>query len=91
MATPTMVVLVRVFGVAIFADGPTDNANGTLFEHDYHSNQLRHGGDVAGLADSLDYLQGMGIKGIYIAGSAFMNLPWAADGRQTRKFDDPSY
>lgn len=44
------------------------------------ANQLRHGGDVAGLADSLDYLQGMGIKGIYIAGSALINLPWAFDG-----------
>ncbi|KAL8990136.1 MAG: hypothetical protein Q9169_008200, partial [Polycauliona sp. 2 TL-2023] len=43
------------------------------------ANQLRHGGDIAGLTDSLDYLQGMGIKGIYIAGSAFINLPWQFD------------
>ncbi|KAL9109149.1 MAG: hypothetical protein Q9187_008202 [Circinaria calcarea] len=68
-----------------------DNANGTLFEHDYHSNQLRHGGDITGLVDSLDYLQGMGIKGIYIAGSAFINLPWAADGRAYERIYDPSY
>ncbi|KAL8882053.1 MAG: hypothetical protein Q9198_000876 [Flavoplaca austrocitrina] len=61
-------------------DPSNDDANGTAFEHDHMANQLRHGGDVAGLADSLDYLQGMGIKGIYIAGSALINLPWAFDG-----------
>lgn len=47
-----------------FANGdPTnDNINGTVFEHDLSSNQMRHGGDVSGLVDTLDYLQGMGIK-----------------------------
>ena len=47
-----------------FANGnPTnDNANGTQFEHDVTQTQLRHGGDIKGLQDSLDYLQGMGIK-----------------------------
>lgn len=47
-----------------FANGdPTnDNANGTQFEHDPTQTQLRHGGDIKGLQDSLDYLQGMGIK-----------------------------
>lgn len=39
-----------------------DNANGTQFEHDITQTQLRHGGDIQGLMDSLDYLQGMGIK-----------------------------
>lgn len=43
-------------------DPENDNINGTLFEHDLKSNQMRHGGDVAGLVDTLDYLQGMGIK-----------------------------
>ena len=43
-------------------DPTNDNINGTLFEHDLGSNQMRHGGDVAGLVDTLDYLQGMGIK-----------------------------
>ena len=43
-------------------DPTNDNINGTLFEHDTTSNQLRHGGDLAGLTDSLDYLQGMGVK-----------------------------
>jgi alpha-1,3-glucan synthase len=43
-------------------DPTNDNVNGTLFEHDINSNQMRHGGDVVGLLDTLDYLQGMGIK-----------------------------
>lgn len=43
-------------------DPTNDNINATLFEHDISSNQMRHGGDVAGLIDTLDYLQGMGIK-----------------------------
>lgn len=43
-------------------DPSNDNANGTLFEQDIWGTQLRHGGDVQGLVDSLDYLQGMGIK-----------------------------
>ena len=43
-------------------DPSNDDINGTLFEHDTTSNQLRHGGDLVGLTDSLDYLQGMGIK-----------------------------
>jgi alpha-1,3-glucan synthase len=60
-------------------DPSNDNANGTVFEQDLTSNQLRHGGDLQGLVDSLDYIQGMGIKGIYIAGSAFLNLPWGVD------------
>lgn len=64
-----------------FANGDpsNDNANGTLFEQDITSNQLRHGGDLEGLIDSLDYIQGMGIKAIYIAGSPFINLPWGVD------------
>lgn len=43
-------------------DPTNDNSNDTLFEHDLNSNQMRHGGDVVGLVDTLDYLQGMGIK-----------------------------
>ncbi|KAM7188404.1 hypothetical protein V8F33_010655 [Rhypophila sp. PSN 637] len=63
------------------ADGdPTNNdINGTVYEQDITSNQLRHGGDIQGLIDSLDYIQGMGMKGIYIAGSPFINLPWGVD------------
>ncbi len=43
-------------------DPSNDDANGTLFEHDVMSTQFRHGGDLAGLMDTLDYIQGMGIK-----------------------------
>jgi alpha-1,3-glucan synthase len=43
-------------------DPSNDDANGTIFEHDIMSNQFRHGGDIAGLVDTLDYIQGMGIK-----------------------------
>ena len=57
-----------------------DDANGTVWEHDPRSTQLRNGGDVQGLLDSLDYLQGLGIKGLYIAGSIFVNQPWGYDG-----------
>lgn len=60
-------------------DPTNDNANETLFEHDPESNQMRHGGDLQGLVDSLDYIQGMGVKAIYIAGSIFINQPWGAD------------
>ncbi|KAJ5951190.1 Glycosyl transferase family 1 [Penicillium vulpinum] len=60
-------------------DPSNDNINGTSFEHDVDQ-RIRHGGDVAGLVDSLDYLQGMGIKGIYIAGTSLLNQPWTSDG-----------
>lgn len=43
-----------------------DDANGTQFEHDLTQTQLRYGGDIEGLKDSLDYLQGMGIKVIQV-------------------------
>ena len=61
------------------ADPTNDDSNGTVFEQDIMSTQLRHGGDILGLMDSLDYLQGMGIKAIYVAGSPFINQPWEAD------------
>ena len=43
-------------------DPTNDDANGTVYEHDTNNNQWRHGGDLKGLVDSLDYLQGLGIK-----------------------------
>ena len=43
-------------------DPSNDNANGTQWEKDILSNQLRYGGDLVGLTNTLDYLQGMGIK-----------------------------
>lgn len=46
-------------------DPYNDNINGTVFERVTDSNQMRHGGDLQGLVDTLDYLQGMGIKVSY--------------------------
>ena len=43
-------------------DPTNDNTNNTAFEHDTNSNQMRHGGDLQGLIDTLDYIQGMGVK-----------------------------
>lgn len=57
-------------------DPTNDNINGTAYEHDSNSNQMRHGGDIQGLVDTLDYLQGMGVIGLYVAGSPFKNQPW---------------
>lgn len=47
-----------------YVDGdPTNNeANQTVFEHNWMTNQFRFGGDVKGLQHNLDYIQGMGIK-----------------------------
>ncbi|KAF2163334.1 glycosyltransferase family 5 protein [Zasmidium cellare ATCC 36951] len=61
-------------------DPTNDNANGTTWEQDPKQTQLRHGGDIKGLQDSLDYLHGLGIRGLYLVGSAMLNLPWEADG-----------
>jgi alpha-1,3-glucan synthase len=65
-----------------FADGdPTNNDFfGTQFESDYRETQLRYGGDLDGMVARLDYLQGMGIKLIYISGTPFLNMIWEADG-----------
>lgn len=43
-------------------DPTNDNANGTVWEQDPENTLFRHGGDIKGLVDSLDYLQGLGIK-----------------------------
>lgn len=43
-------------------DPTNDDINGTSFEHVLDSNQMRHGGDLVGLIDTLDYIQGMGFK-----------------------------
>lgn len=64
-----------------FADGDPSNNDffGTMFENDWRETQLRYGGDLRGLEARLDYLQGMGIKVIFISGTPFLNLPWQAD------------
>lgn len=78
-----------------FADGDPSNNDyfGLMYEHDWRETQLRFGGDVKGLTNKLDYLQGMGIRGVYIAGTAFLNMPWQADSYSPLDFStlDPHY
>ncbi|KAF5390171.1 hypothetical protein D9757_002866 [Collybiopsis confluens] len=64
-----------------WADGDPSNNDyfQTMFEYDYRETQLRSGGDLRGLVSRLDYLQGMGIKVIYISGTPFLNMLWQAD------------
>jgi alpha-1,3-glucan synthase len=66
-----------------FADGDPSNNDyfGTMFEYDWQETQLRAGGDLKGLESKLDYLQGMGIKGIFVSGTPFINMLWQADGK----------
>lgn len=60
-------------------DASNDDANGTVYETDTTSSNMRFGGDVLGLIVSLDYIHGMGVRGIYLVGSIFISLPWMAD------------
>lgn len=66
-----------------FADGEPANNDyfGTLFEWDWRETQLRFGGDLKGLVGKLDYLQGMGVKGIFISGTPYLNMLWQADSK----------
>ena len=67
-----------------FADGDPSNNDffGTMYEWDWRETQLRYGGDLKGLVSKLDYLAGMGIKGIFISGTPFLNMLWQADGER---------
>jgi alpha-1,3-glucan synthase len=64
-----------------FADGDPSNNDyfGTMYESDWRETQLRYGGDLKGLASKLDYIAGMGYKVIFISGTPFINMIWAAD------------
>jgi len=48
----------------------------TLFEWSNTETQVRHGGDITGLVNdrSLDYMQLMGIKAIFISGTPFLSV-----------------
>ena len=59
-------------------DPTNDNANQTLFETDMRSTQIRNGGDLQGLVDSLDYIAGMGIKVIHAEKTDTLLLPGLA-------------
>lgn len=78
-----------------FADGdPTNNDFfGTMFEFDPRETQMRYGGDVKGLLNRLDYIQGLGYNGIFIAGTIFVNMPWQADSYSPLDFSvtDPHW
>ncbi|KAI0322220.1 glycoside hydrolase family 13 and glycosyltransferase family 5 domain-containing protein [Amylostereum chailletii] len=64
-----------------FADGDPSNNDyfGTMYEYDWRETQLRSGGDLLGVLSKLDYLQGMGVKGVFISGTPFLNMIWQAD------------
>lgn len=78
-----------------FADGDPVNNDffSTMFEHDQNEINLRFGGDIRGLLNHLDYIQGMGIRVIYIAGTPFLNMPWQADSYSALDFSilDPHW
>lgn len=61
-----------------FVDGdPSNNGiNGTVFDVDSFSTQLRAGGDLASLVDTLATFKAWGL---YISGSRFINMPWSSD------------
>jgi alpha-1,3-glucan synthase len=66
-----------------FADGDPSNNDffKTPYESDWRETQLRFGGDLKGLQARLDYLQGMGIRIIFISGTPFLNMIWQADSK----------
>jgi alpha-1,3-glucan synthase len=67
-----------------FADGDPSNNDffNSTWESDANELNLRYGGDIRGLERHLDYIQGMGMRGVYIAGTPFLNMPWQADSEQ---------
>ncbi|KIJ57158.1 glycosyltransferase family 5 protein [Sphaerobolus stellatus SS14] len=78
-----------------FADGEPANNDffQSQFENDYREVNLRYGGDIMGLVDRLDYIHGMGIRAIFIAGTGFLNMPWQADSYSVIDFSllDPHW
>ncbi|KAJ8584921.1 glycoside hydrolase family 13/glycosyltransferase family 5 protein [Rhizopogon salebrosus TDB-379] len=78
-----------------FADGDPSNNQffDSPFEWDWRETQLRFGGDLKGLATKLDYIQSMGIKGIYLSGTIFINMIWQADSYSPLDFSvlDPHW
>ncbi|KAG6914135.1 hypothetical protein DXG01_002246 [Tephrocybe rancida] len=82
-ASPTNWRALPVYTVLLdkFADGDPSNNDffKTMFESDYRETRLRYGGDLKGLVARLDYLQGMGVRVIFIAGTPFLNMIWQAD------------
>ncbi|KAI0006163.1 glycoside hydrolase family 13/glycosyltransferase family 5 protein [Russula compacta] len=78
-----------------FADGDPSNNDyfGTMFEYDWRETQLRAGGDLKGLVSKLDYIYSMGVRGIFISGTPFINMIWEADSYSPLDFSvvDPHW
>ncbi|KAH9842609.1 glycoside hydrolase family 13 and glycosyltransferase family 5 protein [Rhodofomes roseus] len=78
-----------------FADGDPSNNDffNSVYEWDWRETQLRAGGDLAGMVNRLDYLQGMGVRAIYISGTPWLNEIWAADSYSPLDFSvvDPHF
>ncbi|OSX65248.1 glycosyltransferase family 5 protein [Postia placenta MAD-698-R-SB12] len=78
-----------------FADGDPSNNDffESMYEWDWRETQLRAGGDLKGMLSKLDYLQGMGVRGIYISGTPWLNMIWEADSYSPLDFSvvDPHY
>lgn len=71
-----------------FADGDPSNNDffESMYEWDWRETQLRAGGDLKGMLSKLDYLQGMGVRGIYISGTPWLNMIWEADSECTCQY-----
>lgn len=78
-ALPTYTILMDKF-----ADGDPSNNDffKSPFEWDWRETQLRTGGDLKGLESKLDYLEGMGVKVIFMSGTPFLNMLWQADSKR---------
>ncbi|KAG2368619.1 glycoside hydrolase family 13/glycosyltransferase family 5 protein [Suillus spraguei] len=78
-----------------FADGDPSNNQyfQSPYEWDWRETQLRYGGDLAGLTKKLDYIQGMGMKAVYLSGTIFVNMIWQADSYSPLDFSvlDPHW
>ncbi|TFK42547.1 hypothetical protein BDQ12DRAFT_281172 [Crucibulum laeve] len=89
-ALPTYTILMDKF-----ADGDPSNNDffKSKYEYDHRETQLRYGGDLRGLVARLDYLQGMGIKVIFMSGTPFLNMLWQADSYSPLDFSvlDPHW
>lgn len=78
-------------------DGDPSNNDffGTRSEWEQSATQLRHGGDITGLAQDrvLDYIYGMGYRTVYIAGTPWVNMPWQSDSYSALDFTllDPHF
>lgn len=60
-----------------YVDGKPNNndANQTVFENDWTTNQFRFGGDAKGLMENLDWIQDLGIKVGTLVSFSFVSFP----------------